>query len=193
MTGRYAAPPTAIRWCDVTTTVAEIFETMEYGPAPEASAAGARVAAARTAATSASSSAAKWVRPRPAKTFETINPATGQALARVAQAGEDATSTRRCRGARGASRRGRALGGHARARHLYALARGGPEALAPARGAGDPRQRQADPRDARHRHPARRAPLLPSCRLGAADGERVRRATGRSASSGRSSRGTSRC
>ena len=40
-------------------------------------------------------------------------------------------------------------------------------------GAGNDRQRQADPRIARHRHSACRPPLLPSCWLGLADRQRV--------------------
>ncbi len=64
---------------------------------------------------------------------------------------------------------------------------------APARRARDAGQRQADPRDARHRRAARRAALLPPRRLGAAHGAASSPATSRSAWSGRSSRGTSRC
>ena len=60
-----------------------------------------------------------------------------------------------------------ALGPRARAPPLRARAPGA-EARAPARGARDARQRQADPRDARHRHPAGGPPLLPPRRLGAA-------------------------
>ena len=49
------------------------------------------------------------------------------------------------------------------------------EAFAPAGRAEDDGQRQADPRDPRHRYPAGGAPLLLSRRLGAADGQRVAR------------------
>src|SRR5437764_429698 len=56
----------------------------------------------------------------------------------------------------------------------------GAKALTPPGGAREPRQRQIDPRDARSRHPARRASLLPSCGVGAArpDGVRGLRARG---------------
>ena len=47
------------------------------------------------------------------------------------------------------------------------------EARALSLGAGNDRQRQADPRVARHRHSARRPPFLSSRRLGLADRERV--------------------
>src|SRR5437016_8737030 len=50
----------------------------------------------------------------------------------------------------------------------------GAKALTPAGGAREPRQRQVDPRDARSRHPARRASLLPSCGVGAARPDGVR-------------------
>ena len=64
--------------------VAEIFETMEYGPAPESDQARAGVARAARAARSATSSAARWTEAgRDAST--SINPATGKPLARVAQ------------------------------------------------------------------------------------------------------------
>ena len=49
------------------------------------------------------------------------------------------------------------------------------EARALLLGAGDDGQRQADPREPRHRHPAGRPPFLPSRRLGRADRERVSR------------------
>ncbi len=48
------------------------------------------------------------------------------------------------------------------------------EARALPLGAGDDRQRQADPRVARHRHSPRRAPFHPSRRLGLADRQRAR-------------------
>ena len=68
-----------------------------------------------------------------------------------------------------------ALSGDARARHLYAIARTSAEARALLLGAGDDGQRQADPREPRHRHPAGRPPLLSPRRLGRADRQRVPR------------------
>ena len=76
------------------------------------------------------------------------------------------------RGAEGASQ----MGGALRLRALEAsLCARAPRAEARALpfGAGNDRQRQADPRVARHRHSARRPPLLPSCGLGLADRQRV--------------------
>ena len=92
--------------------------------------------------------------------------------ARPSEADIDAAVPRRAR----RSPAGRQLGGHGRARvplrHRPRLVQQHARLL---RGAGDPRQRQADPRDPRHRHPAGRAPFLPPRRLGAADGRRAPR------------------
>ncbi|HET7789216.1 MAG TPA: aldehyde dehydrogenase family protein [Gemmatimonadales bacterium] len=101
--------------------VGEIFETMDWGPAPESDAA-----------------ATEWLKRHdgafglyiggefsPAadgKTFDTINPATTARLARVAQAGKPDVD-RAVRAARAAFPAWAALSGHARARYLYALAR----------------------------------------------------------------------
>ena len=114
-----------------------------------------------------SSSAGVDGRPR-GETLSRRQPRDGQAARAVTQAGEGRRRAR-ARGAEGAPGWW-ALGGHGRARYLYALARAGPEAHAALRRARDARQRQADPRDARHRHPAGRAPLLPPRRLGPAHG-----------------------
>ncbi|MDP2959285.1 MAG: aldehyde dehydrogenase family protein [Longimicrobiales bacterium] len=102
--------------------VAEIFETLEYGPAPEGA-----------------ERAHEWLRShggvlghfiagrftpvdgRPL--FETANPATGRPLARVVQgSAEDVDAA--VAAARAAQPGWWALGPHGRARHLYALARG---------------------------------------------------------------------
>jgi aldehyde dehydrogenase (NAD+) len=99
--------------------VAEIFETMAYGPAPEA--AGPAVA---------------WLDAHertfghfidgafvPGRDhFDSINPATGQKLARVAQA-SPAEVDSAVAAARRALPAWSALSGHARARYLYAIAR----------------------------------------------------------------------
>ena len=102
-------------------SVAEIFETMDYGPAPESAA-----------------EAHAWldghdrcfdlfingtfVAPKDGKRFETTNPADGQKLAEIAQAGQsdvdDAVAA-----ARKAQKSWAAMGGAKRARYLYALAR----------------------------------------------------------------------
>ncbi len=102
-------------------SIAEIFETMEYGPAPESASLANRWLDERDR-TMKLFIAGEWREPRSGEHFETTNPANGKALARLAQAGpedvEDAV-----RAARGALAGWRAMGGHARARYLYALAR----------------------------------------------------------------------
>ena len=100
--------------------VAEIFESMEWGPAPESAA-----------------PATEWLDGHgrrfgafvggrlgePGETFATRDPATGEALAEVTQGGE-AEVDAAVRAAREAFGPWSALPGHARARALYALARG---------------------------------------------------------------------
>ena len=98
--------------------VAEIFQSMEYGPAPESA-----------------EPALEWLDGRtfgpfvggrfraPGETFETRNPATSETLARVAQ-GSEADVDAAVRAARAAFPGWSALPGHHRARALYALARG---------------------------------------------------------------------
>ena len=102
------------------TTVAEIFETMEYGPAPESDAA-ARQWMSEHGGVFGHFVGGSW---RPAgESFEVTNPATGKPLARVAQGGA-ADVDAAVAAARAAFPAWSALPGHARARHLYALARG---------------------------------------------------------------------
>ena len=100
-------------------TIKEIFDTMDYGPAPESSA-----------------EAKAWIAgfggrfghfingafTKPGKTFETRNPATGAVLAEVTQAtGADIDAA--VKAARKAQPKWAALGGHGRAKVLYAIAR----------------------------------------------------------------------
>ena len=97
--------------------VAEIFQTMDYGPAPESA-----------------EPALEWLQGRtfgpfidgrfhpPGDTFETRNPATGETLAAVAQ-GSQADVDAAVQAARAAFPAWAALPGHHRARALYALAR----------------------------------------------------------------------
>jgi aldehyde dehydrogenase (NAD+) len=103
------------------TTVASIFETMEWGPAPEASGPALDWIRAQGGAFGLFIGG-QWVAPASGETFETINPATRAVLARVAQAGA-ADVDAAVRAARDALPVWSALPGHARARHLYALAR----------------------------------------------------------------------
>ena len=99
--------------------VKEIFETMEYGPAPESEA-----------------EALAWLVDQGSQfghfiggaftpvgeTFESRNPATGDVLAHVTQ-GSDADVAAAVAAARKAQPKWQTLGGHGRARVLYALAR----------------------------------------------------------------------
>ncbi|MBC7141464.1 MAG: aldehyde dehydrogenase family protein, partial [Rhodobacteraceae bacterium] len=99
-------------------TVTEILETMDYGPAPEAT-----------------GEVEAWLKARgsfghyidgaftkPGKTFATGNPATGDALAKVSQ-GSAADIAAAVRAARAAQPGWAKLPGHERAKWLYALAR----------------------------------------------------------------------
>ncbi|WP_170459804.1 aldehyde dehydrogenase family protein [Ruegeria arenilitoris] len=100
-------------------TVKEIFETMEYGPAPESAA-----------------EALAWLVDqgdkfghfidgaftKPGKGFESRNPATGEVLAKLTQATQ-ADVDAAVSAARKAQPKWEKLGGPARARYLYAIAR----------------------------------------------------------------------
>ncbi|UGY01233.1 aldehyde dehydrogenase family protein [Bradyrhizobium quebecense] len=102
-------------------SVASYFETMEYGPAPEADGE-ARAWLARHGATFGHFIAGKFTAPHAGKHLTTSEPATGKALARIAQG--DATDVEAAvNAARTAQIAWAKLGGHGRARHLYALAR----------------------------------------------------------------------
>jgi len=102
-------------------TVAEIYETMEYGPAPE-SASPALGWIAERGGELGLFIGGEWRQPASGAMFETVNPATGKVLARVAQAGAEEVAAA-VAAARAAQPGWEALGGHGRARCLYALAR----------------------------------------------------------------------
>ncbi|WP_342712710.1 aldehyde dehydrogenase family protein [Bradyrhizobium sp. B124] len=102
-------------------SVANYFETMEYGPAPEADGE-ARAWLARHGATFGHFIAGKFTAPHAGKHLTTSEPATGKALARIAQ-GNAADVEAAVNAARTAQVAWAKLGGHGRARHLYALAR----------------------------------------------------------------------
>ncbi|MEM6391027.1 MAG: aldehyde dehydrogenase family protein, partial [Pseudomonadota bacterium] len=101
-------------------TTREIFDTMDYGPAPESA-----------------SEALAWIAghggrfghfidgrfAEPGALFETRNPATGEALAQVTS-GSAEDVDRAVTAARRAFGRWSKLPSHQRARHLYAIARG---------------------------------------------------------------------
>ena len=101
--------------------LSEIFETLEYGPAPE-SAARAQTWLEDHGRSFALFIGGNWVEGEDAERFETLNPANGTPLARVIQAGPEDVD-RAVQAARAAQGPWSRLGGHARARFLYALAR----------------------------------------------------------------------
>jgi aldehyde dehydrogenase (NAD+) len=102
------------------TSVREYYETLDYGPAPEAADA-ARAWLARHGGRLGHWIGGGWAEVG-TDVFETLDPATGATLATVAQ-GSAADVERAVAAARSALPAWRALGGHGRARHLYALAR----------------------------------------------------------------------
>src|SRR5436305_1047725 len=102
-------------------TIAEIFTTMEYGPAPESD------GPAQAWLDAHGREILPWIggafrRPAGGELFDTVNPATGKPLARVAQCGA-AEVDAAVDAARAAQPGWWALSGHGRARYLYALAR----------------------------------------------------------------------
>src|ERR1035437_8033324 len=102
-------------------TIAGIFETMEYGPAPESD----KPALAWIAGHRASFGhfiGGAWTKPANGARLDVINPATGNVLAKVVQ-GNRGDIDAAVKAARKALPAWRKLSGHQRARHLYALAR----------------------------------------------------------------------
>ena len=151
------------------TSVRDAFESMAWGTAPE-SAALAKEWLDRHGRRFGQYINGEWT--APGETFVVTNPATGGELAQVTQA-TDADVTQRWRRRARRCPGGRRLGGHGRARWLYAHCARDAAQRAPLLGGREPRQRQADPRVARHRYPAGRPALLSPCRLGAAARPRV--------------------
>jgi aldehyde dehydrogenase (NAD+) len=100
-------------------SVKEIFETMDWGPAPEGTGEARAWIAAHGGRFGCFIDGAFQ---KPGETFATASPATGEVLAHVTQATQ-ADVDRAVRAARRAQPKWMALGGHARARFLYALAR----------------------------------------------------------------------
>ena len=103
------------------TTVSEIFKTMAYGPAPESDKQ-ALEWIARHDGTFGLFIGGGWTNGKSGALFDVINPATTARLARVTQATE-ADVDAAVAAARQAFPAWAGLSGHARARHLYALAR----------------------------------------------------------------------
>jgi len=102
-------------------TIAEIFDTMEYGPAPE-SAAFAREWLDGHGRRFGHFVGGAFTDPAAGPTFETLNPATRDVLATVRQGTEEDVAAA-VEAARVAEPGWWAAGPHARARFLYALAR----------------------------------------------------------------------
>ncbi len=101
------------------TSVAEIFKTMDYGPAPESDAE-ARAWLAKHGAKFGHFVNGAWT--KPGATFDVIDPSTTDLLAKVTQgSGRDVDAA--VAAARKAQRSWGKLSGHQRAKHLYALAR----------------------------------------------------------------------
>ena len=100
-------------------TVAEIFETMEYGPAPESDTP-ARAWLSAHNATFGHFVGGAWT--KPGTIFDVIDPSTGKALAKVTQ-GDARDVDAAVAAARKAFPGWSRLTSHERARHLYALAR----------------------------------------------------------------------
>ena len=103
-------------------TVAKLFETMEYGPAPESGAPALEWIRQHDNGRFAHFINGRWVPPTEGQYFGTINPATKAVLARVAQ-GSKADVDAAVAAANAAAPAWAALPAHARARYLYALAR----------------------------------------------------------------------
>jgi len=101
------------------TSIPELFASMAYGPAPE-SAKPAEVWLEAHHRTFGLFIGGEWS--APGALFDTVNPGTGKPLARVTQASREDVD-RAVAAARAAQPGWWALGGHGRARHLYALAR----------------------------------------------------------------------
>lgn len=103
------------------TKVAEIFETMDYGPAPESDKTAKEWIAQHDGAFGHFINGA-WVTPAKSKWFDTSNPAKGEKLAKIAL-GSKETVDEAVKSAQKALKGWQALDGHSRAKYLYAIAR----------------------------------------------------------------------
>src|SRR5262247_2657657 len=103
-------------------SVARLFETMEYGPAPESDAPALEWIRQHDNGRFGHFINGGWTAPTEGQYFETINPATKAVLANVAQ-GSKADVDAAVQAATAAAPGWAGLPAHARARYLYALAR----------------------------------------------------------------------
>src|SRR5450755_1568940 len=103
------------------TRIAQVFESMDYGPAPESGDIALEWLKAHSSALKLYING-QWSAPSGGETFESINPGTGKPIIRIAQAAAVDVDT-----AVGAARIAFATWsktpGHVRARYLYAIAR----------------------------------------------------------------------
>ena len=102
-------------------SIAEILDTMDYGPAPESD----KEARAWIAALGGETKlfiGGQWKKAKSGESFETASPATGEVLVKIAQAGA-ADIDAAVKVAAKAQPGWAMLSGHQRARYLYALAR----------------------------------------------------------------------
>ncbi len=102
-------------------TVAEIFDSLDYGPAPESSQQALEWLEAHHR-TFGNFIDGRWTEPQSSERFETFNPASGESLGSLAQSGQDDVSAA-VEAARRAGPNWSSLPGHRRARFLYAIAR----------------------------------------------------------------------
>jgi aldehyde dehydrogenase (NAD+) len=102
-------------------TVAGIFESMEYGPAPESDKAALAWIAQHEASFGHFIGGAS-TKPSKGARFDVVDPSTGKVLAKVAQ-GSKSDVDAAVKAARKALPAWQKLSGHERAKHLYALAR----------------------------------------------------------------------
>ncbi|MCY3601425.1 MAG: aldehyde dehydrogenase family protein [Gemmatimonadetes bacterium] len=101
--------------------IAELFETMEYGPAPEV-ADEARAWIAERGPRFGYYIGGAWCEPADGEFFATLDPSNEAQLGEIAQGGPGDVD-RAVAAARAAHAEWRDLGGHGRARYLYAIAR----------------------------------------------------------------------
>ena len=101
--------------------IAELFETMEYGPAPEA-ADEARTWIAERGPRFGHYIGGAWHEPADGRFFATLDPSNEEQLGEIAH-GSPGDVDRAVAAARAAQASWRDLGGHGRARYLYAIAR----------------------------------------------------------------------
>lgn len=102
-------------------TIKEIYHTMSYGPAPESATSATEFLEAHNRQFDLFING-EWVSPNSGVYFDSINPANQQPLAKVAMANEQDVN-RAVEAAQKALPEWVAIGGHQRARYLYALAR----------------------------------------------------------------------